>query len=171
MNNKSYELRPDWRIYLIPYVIGALLIPVLGAGILVIRHFRRKWKNIRYLITDSDIRLRDGAIQTKIPLLNITSCDTAIHPIQKKFGLGDILVYHDHGISVLRGIADPDPIAGIIEQAAESERKRSAMRQDAVETAPPHPSGTLDKKNELVGLWQQGLLSEDDYRNEIKKFE
>ncbi len=169
--NESVELRPDWRLFLVPFIIGVLLIPALGAGVWVIYHFRKKWRRMRYRITNSDIRIEESGEETLIPLYRITLAEVQSSWLQKTFGLGTIVLQHEDGREWLQGLSDPGPIAVLIEKAAFSERERMKIREEVKETQPPHPSGTLDKKNELVGLWQQGLISEADYLQELKKFE
>lgn len=170
-DHSFYDLRPDWRIFFVPFVVGVLLIPLVGIGILIIRHYRKKWKNIRYRITNSAVTLIDDRNMNTIPLSTVEACDTIYSGLSARFGLGTIRIRHENGISELSGIPNPDPIATLIEHAAASERDRMKIREEVEKTTPEHPSGTLDKKNELVGLWQQGLLSEEDYHREIAKFE
>lgn len=168
---ESYVLYPDWRTFLVPFVIGVLLIPALGAGIWIIYRYRRKWNQIRYRITNSEIHLRENGRETVFSLMGISSCDLQYHWPDNTFGLGNILIRHAEGTALMRGIPDPEPVASLIEQAAVSERERLKGRQQVKQTAPAYPSGTLDKQNELVGLWQQGLISEEDYNRELKKFQ
>lgn len=167
---ESIELESDWRLFIVPFFFGFLLIPVFGAGIWIIVHYRRKWMQMQYLISNSDIRIHDGSEQTTLQLHRISSCEVQYRWPQHRFGLGNILLRHENGVSLMHGIRDPEPVASLIERAAISERDRMMIREEVERTRPQHPSGTLDKKNELVGLWQQGLLGEEDYRQEIKKF-
>lgn len=168
---QTIELQPDWRRFLIPFVIGVLTIPLLGVGIWIIVTYRNKLQKIRYNITNSGIILRDDDGETKIRLLDIISCEVTYPRFMQKFGLGDIRIQHKNGTTVLLGVEDSEPVSKLLIRAAESERDRMQLREEVAQTTPPHPTGTLEKKNELVGLWQQGLISEEDYHNELKKFE
>ncbi len=166
-----YELRPDWRIHLPAYVIGVLLVPLLGLGLWIIYRYRQKWLGIRYLVTNTGVIHQADGEETHMPLHEIISCDVRFDGLAARFGLGTIHIRHVNGTQDLAGITDPEPVAVLIERAAESERERMKMREEIEKTRPQHPSGTLERKNELVGLWQQGLISEEDYQRELRKFE
>ena len=167
---QSYELRPDWRIYLPAYVIGVLLVPLL-VGIWIIYTYRKKWLGMRYVVTNSEVIHASDGLETRMPLHDITACEARFDGLAARFGLGTIHIRHTGGTQELPGITDPEPVAVLIERAAASERERLKMRADAERTRPVHPSGTLERKNELVGLWQQGLITEEDYQQELRKFE
>ncbi|MDG5767766.1 hypothetical protein QA596_09840 [Balneolales bacterium ANBcel1] len=166
-----FRLKPDRRLFLVPIVLGILLVPLLGLGIWVLYRYHQKWKRIAYRITDHEVTLQDGEHETIIPVAEIESCEATSPRLLSKFGLGHILIRHSGETSVMLAIENPEPIAGLLEQAASSERERMKLREEVEQTRPTHPTGTLDKKNELVGYWQQGLISEEDYRRELKKFE
>ncbi|GEM_PF-251174 len=167
---QSYELRPDWRIYLPAYVIGGLLAPLL-VGIWIIYRYRKKWLGMRYVVTNSEVIHESDGLETRMPLHDITACEVRFDGLAARFGLGTIHIRHTGGTQELPGIPDPEPVAVLIERAAESERDRMKMREEIEKSRPRHPSGTLERKNELVGLWQQGLISEEDYQREMRHFE
>ena len=170
-NEQTYDLHPDWRLFLTRFALGIVLIPLLGFGIWLIWHYRKKLKGITYRISNSDITITDQHVQETIALADVTGCRVVWPRLLKRFGLGNIAIIHSGGTSGLLAISDPEPVASVIEDAAASERERMKIREEVERTKPTHPSGTLDKKNELVGLWQQGLISEEDFQQEIKKFE
>lgn len=176
------SFRPDWRIFLLPYIIGIVLVPFLGAGIWIIFHYRKRWKNMIYKISDSAVHYQADQMETVIPLSAIQSCETSYPPLSRKFGYGSIIISYlkqndptektdRPGTAVLQGIHSAEEIALLIENAAFSERERIDMRLEAESGKPAHPTGTLDKKNELVGLWQQGLITEEDFQHEMKQFD
>ena len=167
---QSYELRPDWRIFLPAYVIGVLLAPLL-VGIWIIYTYRKKWLGMRYVVTNSEVIHVSDDLETRMPLHEITACEVRFDGLAARFGLGSIHIRHSAGTQELSGITDPEPVAILIERAAASERERMKMREEAERYRPVHPSGTLERKNELVGLWQQGLITEEDYQQELRKFE
>ncbi len=170
-NGQAYELRPDWKVFLIPYIAGVLLAPLAGLGIYIIYRYWSRWKSMRYMITNSEVIHQHGDKETIALLHDIASCEVSYSRLTARFGIGTITIRHTAGSMELNGITDPEPVAEVIERAAAGERERMKMREEAAQYRPAHPSGTLDKKNELVGLWQQGLISEEDYQQELKKFE
>ncbi len=169
-DDQRYELRPDWRIFLPQYVAGVLLAPLL-LGIWIIYVYRRRWFAMRLVVTNSRVEHHTETRTANVMLHEITSCEVRFSGFPARFGLGSILLRHDGETLELPGISDPEPVAVLIERAAESERDRMRLRASIEKTRPAHPTGTLERKNELVGLWQQGLISEEDYQRELKKFE
>lgn len=167
---QRYELRPDWRVFLLQYAAGVLLAPVL-VGIWVIMRYRRKWLTMRLVVTNNRVEHHTGTQKSYVMLHEITSCDVCFDGLPARFGLGTIRLHHDKGTLELSGIRNPEPVAVLIERAAETERDRMRLRDSVKKTRPAHASGTLEKKNELVGLWQQGLISEEDYQREMQKFQ
>lgn len=168
---QAYELRPDWKVFLIPYIAGVLLVPVAGLGIYIIYRYWSNWKTMRYMITNSEVIHQHEDRETIALLHEIISCEVSYSRLTTRFGIGTITIRHTAGSMELIGIPDPEPVAELIELAAAEERERMKMHEETEKYRSQHPSGTLDKKNELVGLWQQGLISEEDYQQELKKFE
>ncbi len=71
------------------------------------------------------------------------------------------------------GQPNPENLSDMISAAIRAERKR-IEELNRVEVSPqeePPSPGTLDKLDYLTGLWQQGLLSDEDFKKEKKHFE
>jgi hypothetical protein len=59
----------------------------------------------------------------------------------------------------------------MILKAAEAERYRVEQQAKNKREQPQTSPGSLDKLDYLTGLWQQGLLSNEDFKREKKHFE
>lgn len=165
----SADFYPDWREFLLPFILGVLLIPVAGTGLWIIYHYHRKWKQIQYRITDSRVTCHGPDKSIEIFIHQINHCHVVHRWLPGLFGLADLLIDYQTGQVRLLSIKNSEKIAMLLEQAAHMERQRMKWKLQAREYAPEYASGTLDRLNELVGLWQQGLISEDDYQAERKK--
>lgn len=171
--SKSIELNPTWKRWFWGYFFGILLIPVLGIGIAILWVVHSRRKNISYTVTDRQIEQRDQKISQKIDLANIKTLDVEQNWLEKKFDIGDIVVSTETRSIRLKGQVNPSNLSGMISAAVRAERKR-IEELNRVKKAPkeelPSP-GTLDKMDYLTGLWQQGLLSDEDFEKEKKHFE
>lgn len=171
--SKSTELTPSWKRWFWSYFFGVLLIPVLGIGLIVLWVTHSKRKKISYKVTDRQISSTDGKVSKTIDLANIKTLDVEQNWLDKKFGIGDILLSTEMRSIKLLGQPNPDQLSDMISQAIRAERKRIQelkKSKDKVREEPPQP-GTLDRIDYLTGLWQQGLISDEDFKKEKKHFE
>lgn len=170
---KSIELKPDWKRWFWGYFFGILLIPVLGIGIAVLWIVHTRRTAISYTVTDRQIEYRDRKISQKIDLANIKTLDIEQNWLDRKFGIGDITLSTETRKITLKGQLNPENLSDMISAAVRAERKRieELNRVDETPDEEPPPPGTLDKLDYLTGLWQQGLLSDEDFKKEKKYFE
>lgn len=171
--SKSIELKPDWKRWFWGYFFGIVLIPFLGIGIAVLWIVHSRRKNITYRVTDRQIEELNKQVSKKIDLANVKTLDVEQNWFDKKFGIGDIKLSTETRSITLLGQPRPEKLSDMISSAIRAELKRIEDLNKVDETpAEPTPSpGTLDKLNYLTGLWQQGLLSDEDYQKEKKHFE
>lgn len=170
---KSIELKPHWKRWFWGYFFGILLIPVLGIGIAVLWIVHTRRTNISYTVTDRQIEYRDRKISQKIDLANVKTLDVEQNWLDKKFGIGDITLSTETRKITLKGQPNPENLSDMISAAVRAERKRieELNRVDEEPEREPPAPGTLDKLDYLTGLWQQGLLSDEDFKKEKKHFE
>ena len=171
--SKSIELKPDWKRWFWGYFFGIILIPFLGIGIAVLWIVHSRRQHIIYNVTDRQIEEQTKKLSQKIDLANVKTLDVEQNWFDKKFGIGDIKLSTETRSITLLGQPKPDKLSDMISSAIKAERKRiedlNQVRKMPKEE-PPSP-GTLDKLDYLTGLWQQGLLSDEDYQKEKKHFE
>jgi membrane protein YdbS with pleckstrin-like domain len=171
--SKSVRLKTNWKRWFWEYFFGVLLVPVLGIGIAVLWIVHSRRKNIRYEVTNRQIEYRDRKISHKIDLANITTLDVEQNWLDKKFGIGDLTLSTESRRITLKGQSNPENLSDMISAAVRAERDRikelNRVKKTTVdEQASP---GTLDKLDYLTGLWQQGLLSNEDFEKEKKHFD
>lgn len=170
--SKSIELTPSWKHWFWKYVAGILLVPLFGIGIYILWKLNRKRQTIKYLITNEQIKTSGPSYTQTVDLVNIK--DVSVHQrwIDQKFEIGTIQI--DTGSRKIRiiGQQSPNKLAKMIESAVEGEKRRiaelSKVKTKTEETPQP---GSLDRIDYLTGLWQQGLLSNEDFKKEKKHFE
>ncbi len=104
-------------------------------------------------------------------LANIQEVEVHQKWIDKKFGLGLVTIRSDSNSIDLIAMENPQNLADTIMSAAKAERKRLADLETKTDPVIPSKPGRDNKMDYLTGLWQQGLISEEDYEKERKHFE
>lgn len=169
---RKIDLHPDWRSWFWWYLWGIILIPLLGIGIYIIWRAQKTRKSIRYEIHDRYIFSRDNKYSQRVDLADIKDVKVRQRWTDKKFNTGDLLISSPSSTMELLGIREPEQTAGLIRHAVAAEKKRLSEMQKSTGPDPVnHDPGTLDKLDYLTGLWQQGLISDDDFKQERKHFE
>jgi hypothetical protein len=168
---KQITLTPSHKSLFWWYLLGILFIPVFGIGIYLLYRFYSAQGPIRYIITDRTITSRDNHTSAKIDIANIENVEVKKRWIDKKFGIGYLILTTPDRSLTLAGMEQPDQLAEMILTAAEAERQRIKSLKKDVKPAQENPSMSLDKLDYLTGLWQQGLLSDEDFQKEKKHFE
>lgn len=165
-SEKSITLTPSWKAFFWSYFFGVILIPVL-LGVYLVWKTRKKHTGISYKITDRKITVVEGNYLQDIELVNIRQAVAG----EKRFGIGNITLKTQAREIELIGLKNPGGIADSIEKAAEAELRRLEADKQTKPRETAYEPGTMDRLDYLTGLWQQGLISEDDFEKERQKFE
>lgn len=169
---KSITLTPSHKSLFWWYVLGILLTPLFGVGFYLIWRLYTNHNSISYIITDQTITSSDSRIEQNIDLLTIKSVSVYQKWIGKKFEVGTLTIHTETATMDLIGIEKPHRLAEMIKAAAEAERKRiEAIQKKKPEKPEPSKPGRDDRMDYLTGLWQQGLISNEDFEKERKHFE
>jgi len=169
---KKIELQPDWRSWFWWYFWGVLLIPLLGIGIYIIWRAHKTRKPIQYEIYDRYIVSKDSTYSQRVDLVDISNINVRQRWIDKKFNTGDLLISSPSSTMEILGVREPEQTSTLIEHAVAAEKKRlSDLQKSTGPESVKHDPGTLDKLDYLTGLWQQGLISDEDFKQERKHFE
>ncbi len=162
-NQKSIKLTPSWKAFFWRYVFGVLLAPLI-IGIYLLWKTRKEHKSISYKITDRRITVVDGNISQNIDLAEIRKAT----PGEKQFGIGSVILRTQGREIKLLGLKNPETISISIEKAVEAELKRLEAEKQTKPREINYDPGTMDRLDYLTGLWQQGLISDEDFTAEKK---
>lgn len=170
--DRTIQLRPSWKSQFWLLAVGVLLLPFLGAGIIL---FWKAWKEVKavtYLIRDQSISIQSSGQVQEFLISDIQDITVRQTWIGKKLNVGNIGIQLVHGESVwLLGQEDPRQLAGLIRHAAKAEQMRLQHREKREKRTPNYDPGSLERMEYLTGIWQQGLISDEDYQKERKHFE
>lgn len=171
--SKSIELRPSWKRWFWGYLLGILLIPAAGIGLAVLWYVHTSRQKFSYTVSDRQIRTVEKTISQTVDLANVKNLDVHQNFLDKKFNIGDVVLTTESRSVTLLGQSDPHTLSDMISRGIRAELKR-IEEESNIEEQPEEESsapGTLDKLDYLTGLWQQGLISDEDFEKERKHFE
>jgi hypothetical protein len=169
MTEQYITYKPNWRIFRFQFALSFLMIPLI-VGVPIFLYYYHKWKKIEYVITNEKIVIHDGEI-SNISYNDIKDLRIKISPPFLKKSTGDIFLVTKSSSYTLKSILDCDILFDALSsqiqqvlsrQTANSERERMSVKADP---------GSLERLNDLLGMWQQGLISDEDYWTERNKFE
>lgn len=170
MAEKMIELQPKKNHNFWWYLIGILLTPILVGFYILYKKFT-ELSNTHYKITDQTITSINPNYTETVDIANIN--DVKIHQrwIDKQFGIGSLqLITNTRKVNLI-GLENPKNLSDMILKAAEAERYRMEQQVKNQREKSQQTQYNLDKLDYLTGLWQQGLISNDDYLREKKHFE
>lgn len=170
-DDKFIHLQPEWKAFFWILFSGVLLTPVFGVGLLLIWAIHKKRSDQVYEIHNRFIRAIYRDKTRKIDLRDIIKVAVEQRWIDRKLDVGTVeLSTNSRSISLL-GMDDPHHLAGMIRHAAKAEKKRFETQQKTEAITTDHDPGSLHKMDYLTGLWQQGLISDKEFKKERKHFE
>lgn len=169
MAEKMIELQPEKSYNFWWYVIGVLLTPILVGCYILYKKFS-ELSNTHYKVTDQTITSVNPSYTETVDIANINEVKIQQRWIDKQFGIGSLQLITNTRKVNLVGLENPKNLSDMIMKAAEAERYRMEQAKKGGEITEPTHSN-LDKLDYLTGLWQQGLISNDDYLREKKHFE
>lgn len=156
-------LKPHPMGWLYLIVICLLAVPVFGLG-LIAGYFL--WKHIRsisYHLSDEAVELRIGDRSTVIPWSTVTG----VRAVSRAGRLGHVVL--TVGATEYRLLFLEDAF-GLTETIQVMLASRANPKEERFEPRESDLPMGNDRLNDLTALWQQGLISEEDYQAERKHF-
>jgi hypothetical protein len=109
--------------------------------------------------------------KSQVLLKQIQEVRVLNYQIVRNVSIADLSIkISDDNVLIIPGLKGTQFIASAIETNIELVRNRIAKEQVSPITNEIRQPSRLEHMNDLVGLWQQGLISEEDYTSETKKF-
>jgi hypothetical protein len=170
-NEDSFTLHPSWKYFFFSYLLSFLAIPLAGAGLVALHYLRRGRESICYIITNTRITTIDQKYEHNVDLVDIKHIEVQQSWLQQKLGIGTLLLDTSASNMEVAGIEHPEKLKAMLEQGIQAATKQRNQQQKTQPRQPETESGNSEKINYLTGLWQQGLLSDEDYKEERKHFE
>jgi hypothetical protein len=173
MNNddkNTYSLQPEFQHYIIPFAIAMVLIPVFFIGMFIIYYYRTLMRETWYHISNDRITRTFRKKITQILLSEISELNVSYNWLHKKFGLGNVHIRGGGKDIVLEGVSNPVQLMETIQLAADQLNRYKRIELNPRSDFDDLKTGAAEQMNYLVGLWQQGLITNEEYELERKKY-
>lgn len=171
MSGKTINLNPSFSHFFWWYLTGLLLVPLFGIGFIVLILSYKKQSAISYSISNQSITKTNRYDSETVDLADILEVTVHQSWVDRKLKAGKLTLITDHKRMDMVGIQNPNSLSDLIMQASEVERARIRKQEEI--SSPPLDEApvSLDRLDYLTGLWQQGLLSDEDFKKEKTHFE
>lgn len=183
--DKSIVLRPDPIFFRLWWLLGLvitlititffalflvfwvfLLIPVYGMVFIL---WHQKWKKNSYTITDHHILLRDHRGIVSLPLTELERVELQATKIPFSSDVGHLVITWHRQSYRLLGLRNAASLQAMIQKTMVYLQNQAKLNHPTVDLTHIPKPGTLEHLNDLVGLWQQGLLSDEAFEQEKKR--
>lgn len=165
---QKVTLHPSPKNYLGYYFLGILTLPLLVGFIFIWLAYKRQNEK-KYFITNSSIGVEEQGVLEQLSLVDIQQTNVKQTAIQRFLNIGSIELNAKVSSIVLEGIDKPTELLSKIDAAIAFEKEKLQQKKTIEVRRPTHNPGTIEKMDQLTGMWQQGLISYEDYENERKK--
>jgi hypothetical protein len=181
--SKTLIFKPN-KLIMLPFVIVAIVIAILiplwtitttsmimlVVWVLAFVYHYRRFNSEYYLVSDNSIQVVTAKNDSTISLVNITDIISRQYTWLPLTNLGEIEIHANGQKHYLKGLKDATGTAGIIKMAVDAAVARSKQSNRPAYYQPElHAAGTLELMNDLVGLWQQGILTDEEFQRETDK--
>jgi hypothetical protein len=167
---KIYTLKPEWKYNLLPYLFSIILLPVFGLGLILYWYFNKRIAHMVYQITNDKVTVIHNESIKSIAIPEIEALSVTRTWSEQKGSLGTLHISGAGKHIALLGIDRVDDIKDALEMAIANEKLRLSQVDKTKSDYPDVKVGGLEQMNNLVGLWQQGLISNEDFKKEKSKF-
>lgn len=173
MNNttKSYSITLTWKAFGLEYLKAILMIPLLGYGLYRLWKMYQHQQNTTFEITDNDVRAYSADGKTILNLADISEVTVLQAGLDKRLGVARLFLSSGDNEILIPGLENADQLENVLHAAILQEKKRREHHRELEQKKPRHAPGSLEKMNDLTGLWQQGLITDEEFEQERKKFE
>lgn len=166
---KVIQYQTHWKQFYREFVKAWALIPVFGAGFFKLRKLNKRLEKMVYRIYNDRIEIGKAEDAIILPIPDLRKVKKEQTPEQHKYGIADVLLTYQSETYRLKGLEHADALEDVLYIAIKTEQKRKELEEKAKGDHHIDPGG-LDQMNYLTGLWQQGMISDEDFEKEQKKF-
>lgn len=150
------------------FVAGFWAVVVITIFVIIID--LKRLNQERYTIGDNSIQVQTHHDDSTISLVSIDGVTGIPYMMLRYRKMGRIVITANGQTYAMRGMEDASSRAALIWQAVQAVKNRRDEHNRPNYFIPPsHAAGTLEIMNDLVGLWQQGMMTDEQYTDELHK--
>ncbi|MGM0506717.1 MAG: hypothetical protein ACQER4_05985 [Bacteroidota bacterium] len=161
--------RSDWRHQGLFWITGALFLPLFGLGLLFLFWGYLRWRQQVWTVYDRHLVLGNGKEPQNVSLVDLERARVTRSRLERQFGLGTLILETESDQWRLPWLRVADSAADTLNRAIQTMATRK-KRKLSRPSAPLSPQ-QMDRMDELTSLWQQGLISDEDFDQERRHFQ
>jgi hypothetical protein len=159
----------NWRYYRWHFLVGFLLLPMFGLGVAILAYIWHKIKTSQFNFDSHKIEFPYAKVKL-IHLIDVLDVRVRKYQIISGISLADLHLKTADGTLIrIPGIQDAQLIASAIEKKIGLLQSRFTLEKALNASRNVNNPSPIEPLNDLVGLWQQGLISEEDFNEEKTK--
>lgn len=167
-SGKAVSYKTEKIIYRKELFRAWLLMP-FGVGYIILKRIKKQIRDSEVLVYNDCIVAKEGTIL----LSELKEVRVVSNPSLQKLKLSSVQIVSDKLDITVYGILNEqaEHLGDMLSLAIKFEDDKKKLRERSKgDYAEEYHIGGLEHMNSLVGLWQQGLISDEDFFNEQKKF-
>ncbi|MEX0594347.1 MAG: PH domain-containing protein [Balneolaceae bacterium] len=167
--NRTIVWRSDWRYQLPFWAIGVLLLPIFGLGLPVLLWGYLRWRRREWIVHDQYLMIREGTERQTVSIEDLERARFTKNRMERRFGVGTLVLESRHNQWVLPWLRGAESASNTLNRAIQALATRKPPKPSR--PASPLSPQRMDRMDELTSLWQQGLISDEDFDRERRHFE
>ncbi|MEO1021135.1 MAG: hypothetical protein AAFW89_01210 [Bacteroidota bacterium] len=166
MDSKKFiVLSPHWKAFATAYIAGICLLPLAGIGLLILFSTWKRQTALSFEIHDTFILFKEEHYEQRVELHTIQNVEL----IEGAFGTQTLRFTGSFLPIEFSGLTEAVHIKHSIEQAIAHQKSLLEQQLRVKPRETEFKPGSMDRIDYLTGLWQQGLISDEDYDLERKR--
>ncbi|MCH8569117.1 MAG: hypothetical protein LAT67_12660 [Balneolales bacterium] len=169
---KAVVYKTDRNYFYNDFQKAKWLILLFGYGLFERKRLEKKLDSMQYRVYNTKITSgRPGdANYLEIPFNELKSVQLKQSVEHKNHNIADLIFESETGIIIeFLGLKEAKELESVFALVIEKENKRRKLAQKAKGEYENIQPGGLEELNNLVGMWQQGMISDEDYYREEAK--
>jgi hypothetical protein len=167
---RQVTYRPSWKYWAKDFYLTIALIPLFGVGLIWVIFLLRRLGSDVYYVRDNAIAIHSGSNMLEINFADLTDVQL-IEP--RTYGgqtYAHVQIQTKNGQYLLSALIDAENLVRGLTHILEQIRRNEALNAERNRFTVQADPGSLERINDLVGLWQQGLITDQDYYRELKSY-
>lgn len=174
MTQKTIVYQSDWRYHRRLILLGILMIPLYGVGLLLLVAVALKLHSMRYTVDDTSISWHGFPFSRVVRTAKLDEVESVYTVNQQTFrnhSIASVVIkLHSKEMLYIRGIKGAHELTTALNNIIERIRMQAELKKRAASAESTFKPGSMERLNDLVGLWQQGLITDEEYEREKEKF-
>jgi hypothetical protein len=167
---RQVTYRPSWKYWAKDFYLAIALIPLFGVGLIWLIFLLRRLGSDVYYVRNNAIAIHADGNKIEINLADMTDVQLIEPRTYSGQTYAHVQIQTKNGQYLLSALIDAENLVRGLTQILEQIRRNEALNAERNRFTVQADPGSLERINDLVGLWQQGLITDHDYYRELESY-